>query len=230
MIEYIVEQNTQEWLDLRRNGNNNCRVNGSDAAYILNLCVQYKSSLQLFHEIRTHHVWEGNEATENGHAREDDAAQLYMKVTGNKVRVCGYCVPDPAINPNFVKGDDFYFGASLDRIGEECDLEVKVPFHRLYKNNEVNPIHFAQLHVQMAIRNRKRIHYIAAHYNKENGELEGYFIREVYFNQNFWNIIYKSMKEFAIHLLHYDQLGEPPVDYSADIDLSTIQTQLIAFG
>jgi hypothetical protein len=205
-LEYNVVQNDEagEWKRLRRNGDNLCRVNGSDAGIIAGFS-RYKSPDQLFFEILNRVEFVPTEATENGHYREPYIAKLYEQVMQCELVESGYCVPLED-NENFLPGDWFFIGVSFDRINTNPklpDVEIKAPFFGPYKRGYVQPTHMAQLHVQMAVRNKKNIHYIAAFYpdRGEETECSSFFIVNVVFCKEYWQRLYTMMKCFALHLL-----------------------------
>lgn len=225
-VELIMAQNGEDWDKKRREVGRN---GSSDASTICDL-NPHKRSVDFFWDKVNNIKWEGNECTRHGHLCEPIIAQFYEKVMECKLHESGYCVPVPAKNPNFEHGDDRWFGASLDRMREDdtVDVEIKAPYGKLYENNEVHPPHFAQLHVQMAVRNKTKIHYIAAKVSKDLQVTE-YFIREVEFNHEFWRYIHKRMQTFSAHLLDPYEYGPPDVDLSANIDYSIIKTRLLKF-
>ncbi len=213
--EYHCVQNDPSdtyWLEIRRNFGNNCRVNGSDAGKIAGLCSQ-TSPEQHFFSILNKDKFEGNAMTRKGHLFEPKIADLYAYIMDVELEVSGYCTPSND-NPNFKPGDAFFFGCSLDRKRKDGgpDVEIKAPYHAMYKE-EIKPSHMAQLQLQMAVRNKPCIHYIAAFYeniDKEKeiyGGLKDFFIIKVYFNQEYWQRLYTVMKQFSLHLFCYSELG-----------------------
>ena len=107
MITYKnqLEQNSQEWLELRNNF-----VTGTDAYDLLN----GKSISEILDKKRNDH-FQGNRFTERGHRLEPEAKEIYSALF------------EPVQNVGFVVNDKFPFcGVSPDGlVGEKGLVEVK---------------------------------------------------------------------------------------------------------
>jgi len=127
--EVIVEQNTNEWLELRR-GPRRMRVGGSEAATacgISNYCRSYSfydHIIELMEGGKEEHF--ESAPTIHGHRCEPLVADIYEKITGNKTEEANYWVS--AETPN-------WWGCSPDRkvyINGKFEglLEIKSPYYK----------------------------------------------------------------------------------------------------
>lgn len=230
--EIRVVQNTDAWKEARK-GPLRISIGGSGigAAAGLN---QHMSRSEYF-SLQLHDTQvEQTEAMKHGHRFEALNAQLYVEWTGNKVSECGVHVPDPANNPLFQEGDDLYFCASLDRVGKEVDLECKCPvslnsFNQYYCDR-IDYSYLAQVHLQMAIRRRKRIHFMVTLYDKDSGQLVKALLYEIDFSLDFWNFIYRRAREVAeaLFLNLYSTETESIADIDTDIkDIPEVTYRLL---
>jgi hypothetical protein len=210
-VEHACVQNSDTddtWLKLRRNFDKRCRVNGSDAYTIARL-TRYKSPSQLFREISGQVPAKDishDESIVKGHTCEPLNAGVYEQEMCTTLKVVGYFTPTDE-NPNFEPGDGEYIGCTPDRVNALCasapDVEIKSPRYRLPR--EVPLDHIAQLHVEMAVRNKPSIHYHSGLYDDSMSVLLGYFISEVYFSREFWARLYPMLKQFACQLEQYQR-------------------------
>lgn len=118
MIIHDIEQNSPEWYALRAGMptasefkkviTSQGKVSSQLAGYAATLAGELFAGKQL-------EAWEGNQWTEQGHEREDDARLWYELTTGNEARKVG-----------FVTNDAGTIGCSPDRlVGDNGGIEIK---------------------------------------------------------------------------------------------------------
>lgn len=180
MTHVIIDQNTDQWLKLRsgewcqclkgRESNcehthSSCRIGASELATVCGLNPFADPISALEKRIRGI-SWNGNAATRHGHEWELPSATLYDKIerliNPNSINTTqsGYWICNPTGAESiyhFKTGDDAYFGASLDRISDKMDVEIKCPFKNMY--TQVPIYYLPQVHMQMAIRNRNSMRF-----------------------------------------------------------------------
>jgi len=188
-----VEQNTNEWLLLRQ-GPLECRIGSSEIGVAAGLS-RWKTAEQFLVDRVARESVESNAAMQHGHHFEPLAAKAYTLETGREVRDAGYMLPCALHNRYFdLPGDCVRFGCSLDRLGDEVDLEIKCPFSQRsferYYATGIQLSHLAQLHLQMALRQRSQIHYVACLFDRNTEKLLKMRLSVVHFNEHFWRFIY----------------------------------------
>ena len=136
-----MQQNTQEWLDFRRN-----KIGASDASCIMGISP-YKTAFQLWEEKVFGKEQEQNGAMMRGHYMEEAARSEFEKQTGISVM--------PKI---VVSAERPWQMASLDGISFDGSIfvEIKCPSKEVHKmaENGVIPDHYnAQMQHQMSVLN-----------------------------------------------------------------------------
>lgn len=101
-------------------------------------------------------------AMKNGHLREADARQAYMKHTGCVVREVGFCLDDQR-----------RWGASPDGLGESHGLEIKCPTGKTFvgyrqAKDKVPADYIPQVHWSMVVTGLKEWHFFSWHPDYEN--------------------------------------------------------------
>lgn len=215
-VEYKVKQNDADgvWLRLRAGDFGWC-IGASSAAVCAGIS-RYDSPRGYWnYRVNIEPVegaWQGNQYTRHGHQYEPAAAQLYKRLmpSNRDVRECGMCEPVPSANPNFNSGDQHFIAASIDRMGEHVDVEIKTSYYRLPDPALGVPReHIAQLHVQMAVRNRACTDYINVHFDRRSGKPKHYMLFRVYFSRAYWKWLHARLITFGMHLLNNGELGAP---------------------
>ena len=145
-----VQQNTPEWLELRKN-----MIGASDAPIIMG-DSPWKTPFQLWEEkLSLKKPPEMNAAMQRGHELEPIARQAYIDYTGNY------------IEPKVVFSETHHWMmASLDGLSIDGNLivEIKCPGkkdHEIAKKGEVPKKYWAQLQHQLATINSNILHYFS---------------------------------------------------------------------
>ena len=141
-MEVVVEQNTQEWMGLRR-GNYGVRIGGSEAGKACHI-DKNQNPHEFYLTILLPSKPKESAATKHGHRCEDMIAERYVAITGNKIKDGNYwiCKEFPDL-----------YGASPDRkVYNDEDqfigiLEIKAPHGPMY--TEPKPEHIAQMMLQV---------------------------------------------------------------------------------
>jgi len=209
-VELNVKQNTDEWQNARK-GFLGVQIGGSGIGAAAGVNLHCKRSTYF-----SNHLWgepeekdkkekERKEAAfRHGHLCEPYNATLYTEWTGNQVRECGIHIPVPAHNPYFQEKDDLYFAVSCDRIGPQIDLECKCPVSarsfKQYYEDRIDLSYLAQVHLQMAVRQRDCIHFMVTLYEQKPNNtylLRKAILYEIEFSQDFWQFIYRRARDLA---------------------------------
>lgn len=220
-LEVKVKQNTEQWLAARK-GQLRVAIGGSGIGAAAGLNQHMSRSAYYQSQINQEKV-EENEAMRHGHLFEQKNADLYARWTNNRVRECGVHFPDPSVNSLFQEMDDRYFCVSLDRAGEVVDLECKCPFSensfRQYYEERIDFSYLAQVHLQMAVRGRERIHFMVTLYDPRTSRLKKAVLYEIYFSREFWRFIYERARPVAENLfIHFYDHGNTDDLTIADLD------------
>ena len=132
MMEIVIKQNTKDWLLIRR-GPKKIRIGGSEIGTICgvnNIAFPYSLFEKIIQEL--YGIWEEDseepEPCKHGHLCEPIIANLYEKVTHNKVEEANY----------WIQEDEYLsilYGCSPDRkvyINGKFEglLEIKAPYYQ----------------------------------------------------------------------------------------------------
>jgi len=146
----MIQQNTQEWLDLRKN-----HIGASDAPIILGQSP-WKTAFQLWEEkLGLRELPQMNEAMMRGHELEPIARQAYNDYTG----LCAE--PEVVFHP-----DRKWMMASLDGLSLDRSVvvEIKCPGykdHDLAASGKIPEKYYAQLQHQLATIGLNLLHYFS---------------------------------------------------------------------
>lgn len=229
--EFDVEQNTPEWLSLRL-GPISGRINSSEIGKATGLNKWEHPSVFYQQRCGASKPKEMNAAMRKGHLMEGACVAHYEQVTSRTMRDGGYCVGSHALYPDvFSEPDDRYrFGASVDRRclpGDafKCDLECKCPanpssYARYYEGASVQWTHLAQMHLQMAVRGHKLIHYMVTLFDNYGG-LQAWVLREVAWSESFWQWMAPRARTMSQAITAVVELGGN-VDEEAPLGLTQL--------
>jgi len=146
----MIQQNTQEWLDLRKN-----HIGASDAPIILGQSP-WKTSFQLWEEkLGLRPSPQMNAAMMRGHELEPIARQAYNDYTGNCAE------PEVVFHPEHKWMMASLDGISLDR---SVIVEIKCPGqkdHDVAGSGKIPDKYYAQLQHQLATINLNLLHYFS---------------------------------------------------------------------
>lgn len=136
-----MEQNTQEWLDFRRN-----KIGASDCPVILGISP-YRTSYQLWEEKVFGKEQIQTSAMARGHELEETARQEFEKLTGISV------MPKVMVHPK-----RSWQMASLDGISFDGStfVEIKCPnkeIHQMAEDGRIPVYYYAQMQHQMSVIN-----------------------------------------------------------------------------
>lgn len=181
----MIKQNTQEWLDLRRN-----HIGASDAPVILGQSP-WKTAFQLWEEkLGIRPLPQMNEAMRRGHELEPIARQAYNDYTGN----CSE--PEVVFHPEHKWMMASLDGISLDR---SIIVEIKCPGHTdhsLAAEGKVPDKYYAQLQHQLATIGLNLLHYFSykdGDFHLVEVERDDKFIQKLYQKEGrFW----EQMQDF----------------------------------
>ena len=151
MIIHDVEQNCDEWLELRAG-----KPTASEFKKLITSTGAPSKSMQGYAEQlagesfagKPLDAWEGNKYTERGHEVEDEAVAAYEMIMGADTAKVG-----------FVTDDLIQYGCSPDRFVEEHGLlEIKClpklhieAIRYVHKNNKIPPGYVQQVQGQMFV-------------------------------------------------------------------------------
>ncbi len=181
----MIKQNTQEWLDLRKN-----HIGASDAPVILGQSP-WKTAFQLWEEkLGLREVPQMNAAMKRGHELEPIARQAYNDYTGNCAE------PEVVFHPEHKWMMASLDGLSLDR---SVIVEIKCPGqadHDLAAEGKIPVKYYAQLQHQLATIGLNLLHYFSykdGEFHLVEVEADEGFIRGLYKKEmDFW----KKMQDF----------------------------------
>lgn len=160
MINHKVEQNSEEWYDLRR---------GIPTASMFSKLITTagKRSTSMTDEINEKvaniiagevlETWAGNQWTERGHELEPLAVAHYEFITDTETQEAG-----------FVTDDDITSGCSPDRlIGDDGLLEIKCPMPKVLikymRGGKLPTTYFQQVQGQLMVTGRKWCDFMVYH-------------------------------------------------------------------
>ena len=177
---YQVGYGSQHWMELRRNGTNNWRIDENEIRVAVSSPFELWSSIIIYKK--------QNSSISINHQRNEKAVEIYTRVMGNQVGSGGYFLPIPQQNKWFKQGDDSFLGAYINYASTPdfeygSDLEMDM----------------AKLHLQMAIRNRSWMHYMVFDENETDWN-----IYEVEFNEKYWWWLREHAIEFCHSLVNFD--------------------------
>lgn len=209
MTLHQVKQNTDEWLTLRR-GPLLSRINSSEAGAAAGLSP-FQSPSEFFRGRvlsagGPKFSVEAKRRMEKGHLLEDECAKACSLLMGGmEFKNGAYHTASAAATPHTFKDDldELFFGCSVDRLGDNIDLECKCPwdensFDRYYRHGIQNS-HVAQLMLQMAVRGYSSILYMVALFsNDDERTLQDFVLRKVYWDQELWDgFLYPRLRHMA---------------------------------
>jgi len=184
-----MEQNTQEWLKMRKN-----YIGGSDAPIIMGKCKwklpdgRYKTPVILWQDkLGLLEEQKENSACKYGKAMEEPARLAYEVLTGI------FMAPEVVYHP-----DVKYMMASLDGLSMEKDISVEIKNcnaedHAVAREKRVPEHYYAQVQHQLACLNHDIMHYFSFHkgegivveVKKDLDYLEQLYDKE----QKFWSCV-----------------------------------------
>jgi putative phage-type endonuclease len=144
-----MEQNTQEWLDFRRN-----KIGASDAPVIMGISP-YNTPFKLWEQKVFGKQTEQNSAMARGHALEETARHAFEKKTG--IVVMPKVVVHPQREWQMASIDGLSFCGSIF-------VEIKCPnkeVHQMAERGEIPPHYYAQMQHQMSVLDAQEGYYFS---------------------------------------------------------------------
>lgn len=161
MLIHDVDQNSNEWIELRRGiptgsmFSKLCTTKG-DRSKSISDAINEKVANVIANE--TLETWQGNQWTERGHELEQDAADYYQFMNGDrKLKQVG-----------FVTDDENTCGCSPDRlVNDDGLLEIKCPMPKTHVKyllaKEIPSDYYLQVQGQLMITGREWCDFMSYH-------------------------------------------------------------------
>ena len=202
----MIQQNTPEWLELRKN-----KIGASDAPIIIGTSP-WKTPYQLWEEkLGLRPQPSMNYAMRRGHELEPIARQSYNDYTGN------YVEPEVVFHSKYDWMMASLDGISLDRT---IAVEIKCPGekdHQVACDGKIPEKYYAQLQHQLAVLSLNLLHY----FSYRNGDFK---LIEVERDAEFIEKLYSEEGTFWKKMQDFDPPALSDKDYVQKFDEDWLQT------